>query len=75
MTKYAEFDKAYSKGPDTIDMIPCDAPSCFIGSYAPVAKAGEEGPFYVNTYLLQPDRRMETLGTATVRSSDLSCKK
>jgi hypothetical protein len=75
MTKYTEFDKAYSKGPDTIDMIPCDPPSCFVGSYAPVTKAGEEGSFYVNTYLLQPDRRMETLGTATVRSSDLSCKK
>jgi len=44
MTKYAEFDKAYSKGPDTVDMIPCEPPSCFVGSYAPVTKAGEEGP-------------------------------
>ena len=75
MLNYADFDKAYAKGPNSVDTIPCNAPSCFVGSYAPVAKAGEEGPFYVNTYLLQPDRRMETLGTATVRSADLNCKK
>ena len=75
MLNYVDFDKAYANGPNSVDTIACSAPSCFVGSYAPVAKAGEGGPFYVNTYLLQPDRRMETLGTATVRSADLNCKK
>jgi len=45
MTKYAEFDKAYSKGPDTVDMIPCEPPSCFVGSYAPVTKLVRKDPF------------------------------
>lgn len=41
----------------------------------PVAKAGEMGPFFVNTYLLQPNRKFETFGTVSVRSADLECKK
>jgi hypothetical protein len=40
-----------------------------------VAKAGEMGPFFVNTYLLQPNRKFETFGTVSVRSGDLECKK
>lgn len=48
----------------------CEAPKCFIGSYHPVAKAGQDGNFYVNTYLLQPNRRMEVVGPVPVRSSD-----
>ena len=75
MMNYSDFNEAYANGPNSVDTISCSAPSCFVGSYAPVAKAGEDGPFYVNTYLLQPDRRMETLGTATVRSADLNLKK
>ena len=75
MLNYSDFNEAYAKGPNSVYTIPCNAPSCFVGSYAPVAKPGETGPFYVNTYLLQPDRRMETLGTATVRSADLSLGK
>lgn len=71
MMNYSDFDEAYAKGPNSVETIQCNAPSCFIGSYPPVTKAGEEGPFFVNTYLLQPDRRMETLGAATVRSADL----
>lgn len=47
----------------------------FIGSYPQIAKSGENGPFMVNTYLLQPNRKMETLGPVTVRSHDLDCKK
>lgn len=74
MMNYSDFNEAYSKGPNSVDTIPCNAPTCFIASYPPVTKAGEEGPFFVNTYLLQPDRRMETLGTATVRSADLEKK-
>ena len=62
-------------GSNSVDTIKCSAPSCFVGSYPPVAKPGETGPFFVNTYLLQPDRRMETLGTATVRSGDLPLRK
>jgi len=75
MMNYSDFDKAYASGPDTVDLMPCTPPTCFVGSYAPVTKAGEQGPFYVNTYLLQPDRSMGVLGPTTVRSSDLSCKK
>lgn len=47
----------------------------FIGSYAPVAQAGQMGPFFVNTYLLQPTRRMEVVGPVAVRSRDLECRK
>ena len=43
----------------------------FVGSYAPVARAGKSGPFYVNTYHLQSDRKFETFGTVKVRSGDL----
>jgi len=75
MQNYSDFDEAYAKGPNSVDTIKCSAPSCFVGSYPPVAKPGEIGPFFVNTYLLQPDRRMETLGTATVRSGDLYLRK
>jgi hypothetical protein len=75
MLNIADFDEAYANKPDNVDEIKCAPPACFVGSYAPVAKAGEEGPFFVNTYLLQPNRKMETVGTVTVRSADLSCRK
>jgi hypothetical protein len=61
----------YDLKPDNVEETPCKPPACFVGSYAPVAKPGQDGPFYVNTYLTQPDRRFETLGPATVRSVDL----
>ena len=71
----SDFDEAYANKPANVESIPCKAPECFVGSYPPVAKAGEPGPFFVNTYLLQPDRKFETVGTVSVRSGDLECKK
>jgi len=50
----SDFDEAYASKPNNVEPIPCKAPECFVGSYPPVAKAGEPGPFFVNTYLLQP---------------------
>jgi len=71
----SDFDEAYANKPNNVEQIPCKAPKCFVGSYPPVAKAGETGPFFVNTYLLQPNRKMEVAGTVSVRSADLECKK
>ena len=75
MLNMAGFDEAYANKPNNVEEIPCKPPACFVGSYPPVAKAGEQGPFFVNTYLLQPNRKMETVGTVAVRSKDLECKK
>ena len=75
MLNMAGFDEAYANNPNNVEEIPCKPPACFVGSYPPVAKAGEQGPFFVNTYLLQPDRKFETFGTVSVRSKDLECKK
>lgn len=76
MLNFADFNEVYASKPPTFEEIPCKPPACFVGSYAPVAKAGEEGPFYMNTYLLQPNRKFETFGTVPVRSGDLEkCKK
>ena len=75
MLNMAGFDEAYANKPNNVEEIPCKPPACFVGSYPPVAKAGEQGPFFVNTYLLQPDCKFETFGTVSVRSKDLECKK
>ena len=76
MLNIADFDEVYANKPQNVEQIPCQAPACFIGSYAPVSKAGEEGPFFNNTYLLQKDRKFETFGTVKVRSGDLEkCSK
>lgn len=75
MLNMSDFDAAYASKPNNVELIPCKAPKCFVGSYPPVAKAGESGPFFVNTYLLQPNRKMEVAGTVSVRSADLECKK
>lgn len=40
-----------------------------VASYPPVAKAGEMGSFFVNTYLLQQDRRREVAGPTPCRAS------
>ena len=75
MLDYADFNEVYANKPQNVEKIPCEPPACFVGSYAPVAKAGESGPFFVNTYLLQPNRRMEVAGSVPVRSKDLECGK
>ena len=62
---------SFDSKPNSVDDIACKSPTCFIASYQPVSKPGEIGPYYVNTYLTQPDRRFETLGPATVRSGDV----
>jgi hypothetical protein len=75
MVNFADFNEVYADKTPTYEEIPCQPPTCFVGSYPPVAKAGEMGPFFVNTYLLQPNRKFETFGTVSVRSADLECKK
>jgi|AntAceMinimDraft_4_1070372.scaffolds.fasta_scaffold469949_2 hypothetical protein len=75
MVNFADFNEVYANKPPTLEEIPCQPPACFVGSYPPVSKAGEEGPFFVNTYLLQPNRKFETFGTVAVRSKDMECKK
>jgi hypothetical protein len=75
MLDYADFNEVYANKPQNVEKIPCEPPACFVGSYAPVAKAGETGPFFVNTYLLQPNRKMEVVGPVPVRSKDLECGK
>jgi hypothetical protein len=75
MLNVADFDEAYANKPNNAEQVPCKAPECFVGSYPPVAKPGQDGPFFVNTYLLQPTRKFETVGTVAVRSADLECKK
>lgn len=69
----SDFDEAYSGKSQNLEPIPCSAPACFVNSYAPVAKPGEEGPFFVNTYLMQPNRKQEVAGAVTVRASDFKC--
>ena len=75
MLDYADFNEVYANKPQNVEKIPCEPPACLVGSYAPVAKAGETGPFFVNTYLLQPNRKMEVAGPVPVRSKDLECGK
>ena len=69
----ADFDTAYNvpfvMGPPPSQHAPaCRPPGCFIGSYAPITPAGQNGPFWVNTYFLQPDRKAEIAGPVTLRS-------
>ena len=71
MLNIADFDEVYANKPTNVEQIPCQPPACFVGSYAPVSKPGEEGRFFNNTYLLQNDRKFETFGTVKVRSGDL----
>ena len=70
MIQTADLDEAYAplstpspfmKGPK------CSPPECFIGSYAPVTPAGEMGPFFVNSYMLQPNRKAEIVGAVRVK--------
>jgi hypothetical protein len=71
MLNIADFDEAYANKPTNVEQIPCQPPACFVGSYAPVSKPGEEGRFFNNSYLLQKDRKFETFGTVKVRSGDI----
>lgn len=75
MITFADFNEVYDNKIPNVEKVPCEPPKCFVGSYAPVAPPGEMGPFFVNTYLLQPNRKMEVVGTVPVRSKDLECKK
>jgi hypothetical protein len=76
MLNIADFDEAYANKPKNVEQIPCQPPACFVGSYAPVSRPGEEGRFFNNTHLLQSDRKFETFGTVKVRSGDLDkCRK
>ena len=76
MLNIANFDEVYATKPTNVEQIPCQPPTCFVASYPPVSPAGKEGPFFVNTYLLQNDRKFETFGAVKVRSGDLEkCRK
>ncbi len=72
----ADFDTIYAKpfimGPVPSQFTPmCEAPKCFIGSYPPITPAGAMGPFFVNTYFLQQDRKRELAGPVIIRSDFL----
>lgn len=63
----SDIDEAYSN-PACPQYRP--VPTGFIASYPPISKAGTEGPFFVNSNLLQPNRYAETVGPVPVRSKD-----
>lgn len=70
----ADFDKVYDKpilmGPVPSQYQPtCKAPMCFIGSYPPITHAGYVGPFFVNTYYLEGDRKRELAGPVIINSA------
>ena len=73
----ADFDTVFSEKMNHVDLAPkCSPPGCFIGSYAPVTPAGQEGKFHVNTYFLQAGRKEECSGKpVSVRSGDCVFKK
>lgn len=73
MISAADFDEAYSTKACNYETPVCQAPGCFVASYPPVSKPGEEGLFYVNTSFLQPNRYAETVGPVPVRSVDFKC--
>ena len=75
MLNMANFNEAYEAKIKNVEPIPCNPPECFVGSYPPVAKPGNDGPFFVNTHLMHPTRKFETVGTVPVRSKDLGCDK
>lgn len=53
----------------------CQPPSCFIASYPPVTPAGQLGPYYVNTYLLAPNRQAELCGGTIINTNPQCIKK
>lgn len=66
----SDFDEAYSTPACQQQRPVCKPGECFIASYPPVSKAGDEGPYFVNSNLLQPNRRAEIAGPVPVRSKD-----
>ena len=71
----ADFDATYSDKPDNKERVPEKSVESFIGSYAPITPPGEVGPFHVNTYFLQPNRKVEIAGPVRVRSTDIECRR
>ena len=73
----ADFDTAYDE-PILMAPVPsqyqpvCKAPMCFIGSYPPITHAGYVGPFFVNTYYLESDRKRELAGPVIINSAMFS---
>ena len=76
MLTASDFDQAYGCPKPVIPEFqytpPCQAPTCFVASYAPVTPAGQIGPFFTNTYFLRPDRKSELAGPVPVRCKDLT---
>jgi hypothetical protein len=76
MVMFADFSTAYDKpfvmGPPPSQVRPeCTAPNCFIGSYPPITPAGQVGPYFVNTWFLQDNRRREIAGPVVIHSGML----
>lgn len=73
----ADFDTVYDE-PILMAPVPsqyqpaCVAPNCFIGSYPPITPAGYVGPYFVNTYYLEGDRRRELAGPVVINSAMFS---
>lgn len=60
----ADFDKAYTqKMPQYFKAPP---PRPMIGSYPEITPVGQTGDFFVNTYYLRPDRKLELPGPIPV---------
>lgn len=66
MLTLADFDETYDEKPNNTEK---RISTEFIGSYPPVTPAGQEGLYFVNTYFLQPNRKLELAGTVPVRSA------
>ena len=66
----ADFNEAYDTKIKNVEPIPCEAPECFVGSY-PCGQAWEGGSFFVNTHLMHPTRKFETVGTVSVPRSQV----
>jgi hypothetical protein len=73
MLYLSDFDEAFSTPMCPRKAPVCAAPTCFIGSYAPITPPGQTGPFFVNTKFLQADRYAETVGPVPVRVEDFKC--
>ena len=70
----SDFDEAYSRDACPQFRPECKPGNCFIASYPPVAKAGTVGPFFTNSHLAQPERKVELAGPVPVRSKDFKKK-
>ena len=74
MLNMAGFNEAYEAKIKNVEPVHA-IPRMLCWFLPPVAKPGNDGPFFVNTHLMHPTRKFETVGTVSVRSKDLKCDK